>query len=322
MSPNATMAPWLVDTDRDGVRELHEALLAHGLIIPTGVKGGYGRSAVFEHVLECFDAFVMRSKEARHAERMSFPPIVARQLIERLGYLESFPQLIGSIHSFFGVEPTAREMAAKAARGERWEDMLEPTEAMLLPAACYPVYPTFSGLLPEAGRTVTVKGWCYRHEPSDEPTRLQSFRMREFIRAGAPAVVEQWRDSWLARGMALLASLGLPVQSDLANDPFFGRSGRMLATNQRDQQLKFEILVPVFSREKPTAICSFNWHQEHFTGKFGVRGADGTRAHTACLGFGLERVVLALLATHGFRPEAWPAPVRTLLRLDAQLDGD
>ena len=322
MSPNATMAPWLVDTDRDGVRELHEALLAHGLIIPTGVKGGYGRSAVFEHVLERFDAFVMRSEEGRQAERMSFPPIVARQLIERLGYLESFPQLIGSIHSFFGAEPLAREMAAKASRGERWEGMLEPTEAMLLPAACYPVYPVFSGLLPEAGRTVTVKGWCYRHEPSDEPTRLQSFRMREFIRAGSPGVVEQWRDSWLARGMALLTSLGLPVQSDLANDPFFGRTGRMLATNQREQQLKFEILVPVFSREKPTAICSFNWHQEHFTGKFGVRDAEGATAHTACLGFGLERVVLALLATHGFRPAEWPETVRTLLRLDAPVNGD
>ncbi|RYF76601.1 MAG: amino acid--[acyl-carrier-protein] ligase [Comamonadaceae bacterium] len=316
MSSGTATAAWLTEAGRDGVVELHEALLAHGLIIPTGVKGGYGRSAVFEYVLERFDAFVMRGDDAREAEQMSFPPIVARQLIEQLGYLESFPQLIGSIHSFFGAEPQAREMAAKAARGERWETALAPTETMLLPAACYPVYPVFSGLLPEGGRTVTVKGWCYRHEPSDEPTRLQSFRMREFIRAGSPAIVEQWRDDWLARGMALLASLGLPVESDVANDPFFGRSGRVLASSQREQQLKFEILVPVFSRETPTAICSFNWHQTHFTSKFGVRGADGATAHTACLGFGLERVVLALFATHGFRPDDWPDPVRAALRLD------
>ncbi|MDP9912357.1 seryl-tRNA synthetase [Variovorax boronicumulans] len=302
--------------------EFHAALLEQQLIIPSEVRGCYGRGAVFEHILECFDALVMRCDEARLAEKMTFPPIVARRMIEELGYLESFPQLIGSIHSFFGSEAVAREMAGRAADGQRWEDLLDITEVMLLPAACYPVYPAFSGLLPNSGRTVTVKGWCYRHEPSDEPTRLQSFRMREFIRVGTPSVVEQWRDEWLLRGMALLSSLGLPVQRDVANDPFFGRNGRMLANSQREQRLKFEIMVPVIAQQPPTAICSFNWHQEHFTSKFNIRiegGEGSTPAHTACLGFGLERVVLALLATHGLRLGDWPPEVLSTLRIDASL---
>lgn len=291
----------------------HEALVAHGLIIPTGVKGGYGRGAVFEDILDRFDALVLREAAGDAAETVTFPPIVARTMIEKLGYLDNFPQLIGSVHSYFGSDAQAREMAERARNGERWEDLLDITEVMLLPAACYPVYPTFSGLLPQGGRLVTVRNWCYRHEPSDEPTRLQSFRMREYIRVGAPAEVEAWRDAWLARGMALLAGLGLPVVSDVANDPFFGRVGKMMATSQREQRLKFEIMVPVISAEKPTAICSFNWHQEHFTGKFGIRRADGEVAHTACLGFGLERVTLALIKTHGFDPQAWPAEVRAQL---------
>ena len=43
-----------------------------------------------------------------------------------------------------------------------------------------------------------------------------------------------------------------------------------------------------------------------------LRHQDGRRpdAHTACLGFGLERVVMALFKTHGFVTEKWPAPVR------------
>ena len=299
-----------MNTDFYDTDQFQAALVAHGLIIPTGVKGGYGRGAVFEDILERFDELVMRKAEAEHAEPLMFPPIVARELIERMGYLGNFPQLIGSVHSFFGADALAREMATRAADGERWEHLLDITEVMLLPAACYPVYPVLSGLLPGAGRTVTVKGWCYRHEPSDEPTRLQAFRMREFIRAGAPDVVEAWRDGWLERAMTLLGELGLPVHSDLANDPFFGRTGRMLASNQRDQRLKFEIMVPVISLERPTAICSFNWHQEHFTGTFGIRQPDGAIAHTACLGFGLERVVLALLKTHGLDPALWPESVR------------
>lgn len=294
-------------------RAFYEGLVAHRLILPNDVKGGYGRGAVFEDILERFDALVMREAADDGAEPMTFPPIIARAMIEKLGYLDNFPQLIGSVHSFFGADALAREVSQRVHDGQRWEDLLDITEVMLLPAACYPVYPLFSGLLPEGGRLVTVKGWCYRHEPSDEPTRLQSFRMREFIRVGAPDAVQGWRDAWLERGLALLRSLQLPVVSDVANDPFFGRAGRVMANSQREQRLKFEIMVPVISREKPTAICSFNWHQEHFTGTFGIHQADASVAHTACLGFGLERVTLALIKTHGFDPAGWPAAVRERL---------
>ncbi|MBQ0937176.1 amino acid--[acyl-carrier-protein] ligase [Ideonella paludis] len=299
--------------DRYDPKAFYDGLVAHGLIIPTPIKGGYGRGAVFEDILDRFDALVQREAAGDGAETMTFPPIVARTMIEKMGYLDNFPQLIGSIHSFFGKELDARAMADKARNGERWEEALEITESMLLPAACYPVYPVFSGLLPDGGRLVTVRNWCYRHEPSDEPTRLQSFRMREYIRVGAPDDVQAWRNAWLERGLRLLQGLKLPVISDVANDPFFGKAGKMMATSQREQQLKFEIMVPVISEEKPTAICSFNWHQEHFTGKFGIQRADGSTAHTACLGFGLERVTLALIKTHGFDVNQWPADVRAQL---------
>ena len=86
-----------------------------------------------------------------------------------------------------------------------------------------------------------------------------------------------------------------------------------MAASQRDQRLKFEILCPVISMENPTAICSFNWHQDHFSAKFGIRNADESVAHTACLGFGLERVTLALIKAHGFDAKAWPDPVRAQL---------
>jgi seryl-tRNA synthetase len=291
----------------------YDALVEHGLVIPTGVQGGYGRGPVFEDILEHFNALVSRIAKDDGAETLTFPPIVARALIEKVGYMDNFPQLSGSINSFFGSEAEARKLSEKVHAGERWEDMLEITESMLTPAACYPVYPIFSGLLKKGGRLVTVMNWVYRHEPSAEPTRLQSFRMREFIRVGTPDEVIEWRNTWLKRGLALLRSLQLPVSSDVANDPFFGRAGKIMAASQRDQRLKFEILVPVISVEKPTAICSFNWHQDHFSGTFGIRSSDGEVASTACLGFGLERVTLALIKTHGFDPAAWPADVRALL---------
>lgn len=288
-------------------------LVAHRLIIPTGLKGGYGRGPVFEDILNRFNELVTRVAAPDGAEALTFPPILQRSLIEKVGYLDNFPQLAGSIHSFFGNEVKSRELSARLHDGQRWEDLLDITDAMLTPAACYPVYPIFSGLLPEGGRLVTVMNWVYRHEPSDEPTRLQAFRMREFIRVGRPDIVMNWRDAWLQRAFELLQGLGLPVRSDIATDPFFGRIGKLMAANQAAQRLKFEILVPVIAADRPTAICSFNWHQDHFSSRFGIRNADSSVAHTACLGFGLERVTLALLKVHGLDPATWPDAVRAHL---------
>ena len=87
----------------------------------------------------------------------------------------------------------------------------------------------------------------------------------------------------------------------------------MLANNQRDQNLKFELLIPVTSTAKPTACLSFNYHQDHFGSTWGLKTADGEVAHTACVGFGLERIALALFAHHGLDTAEWPEPVRKAL---------
>jgi seryl-tRNA synthetase len=87
----------------------------------------------------------------------------------------------------------------------------------------------------------------------------------------------------------------------------------MLAASQREQALKFEVVVPILSEDAPTAVCSFNYHQDHFGKIFSIRTSDGAIAQTACLGFGMERVVMALFKTHGFVPSEWPSPVREML---------
>ena len=295
------------------VEDFYAGLVKHRLIIPVGVQGAFGRGAVFEDVLERFNGLVSQLSKNDNAEFCTFPPVISRQVLEKVNYLDSFPHLCGAVYSFFGKELQARALAEKVHEGKPWGDMLGITDVVLNPAACYPVYPSFTGTVPKGGRLVTMLNWVYRHEPSPEPTRMQSFRVREFVRAGTPEMAVAWRDQWLERGLRLLTSLGLPAKSDVASDPFFGRGGRILAAGQKEQKLKFEVLMPVISLEKPTAVCSFNYHQDHFGHVFGIKTADGKDAHTACLGFGLERVVMALFKTHGFVPETWPAPVRAIL---------
>jgi seryl-tRNA synthetase len=291
----------------------HDGLVAHGLIVPAGVQGIFGRGPVFEDVLDRFDRLVLDIGKNDGAQVLTFPPTIDRSIIEKTNYMESFPHLVGAVYSFLGKELDARKMAEQVKAGEPWGEHLSMTHVCLNPAACYPAYPTFTGTVPAEGRLVTLLGWVFRHEPSVEPTRMQAFRIREYIRCGTPDQVVEWRNMWLERGVALLKSLGLPARSDVASDPFFGKGGKMLATNQVEQQLKFEVLVPVVSEEKPTAVCSFNYHQDKFGSAFDIFTPDGETANTACLGFGLERVTMALFQTHGFDPATWPLAVRQKL---------
>lgn len=315
-SAAAAGAPGVAPRDHASVRgaeALHRALVSHGLITPVREAGVFGRGAVFEDVLHRVDALIRRSVDDARLEELTFPPVIGRDIIERTGYLESFPTLCGCVHAFSGDERAARALNQRAMAGEAWGDGLAMTDLVLNPAACYPLYPTCTGTLPVGGRYVTMLAWVYRHEPSAEPTRMRSFRVREFVRLGKAETVVAWRDEWLARGLALLRSLQLAARDEVAADPFFGRGGRLLAAGQIEQRLKFEVVVPVISEEQPTACCSFNYHQDKFGSVFDIRLADGAIAHSACLGFGLERVTMALFQTHGFEPADWPADVRAIL---------
>jgi seryl-tRNA synthetase len=230
-------------------------------------------------------------------------------------HIYNFPDLMGSVHTFTGREPEHQLMLQKFERQEDWSTDLNATQVMLAPAACYPLYPSATGTLPEGGRLVDLKSFVFRHEPSDDPARMQSFRMHEFVRLGTPAQALAHREFWLEKAQEILKSIGLPVEPVVANDPFFGRGGRVMKATQREQNLKFELIVPICSEEKPTAITSCNYHLDHFGSVFNIKTADGEVAHSACMGFGLERIALALLKHHGLDTAKWPAQVRERLQL-------
>lgn len=292
-----------------------DALLRSGLLYATDVDGVYGQSGAFEEIVSRFNALVTRTGNVDGPEVMRFPPGMTRGTLERSGYLRSFPQLAGTIHSFAGGDPEHVALIAALDRGDDWTGGQKATGIAFTPAACYPSYPIVAarGALPADGVLLDVQSWCFRHEPSLDPARLQLFRQREHVRIGTPEQVLAFRQRWLERGRAIMESMGVPLHIDVANDPFFGRAGRMLAASQRDQALKFELLVPITSTEKPTACVSFNYHQDHLGHAFALRLADGSVAHTACVGFGLERITLALLRHHGFDTKAWPDAVRRAL---------
>ncbi len=286
------------------------------LFRPMGVDGVYARTELYEQVVDSLAAFITRRREA-NTEVLRFPPVMSRVMLERSGYLNSFPNLLGCVSCLNGSEADIGIAVDSLEAGKEWTERLAPADLVLTPASCYPVYPIAAGrgAVPEAGLMFDVAADCFRREPSRDLDRMQSFRMREFVCIGSAEQIANFRARWLKGVAAIADELQLPYRIDPASDPFFGRAGIFMARNQVEQALKFELLIPIRDVNAPTACMSVNYHRDHFSEVWGLKNAAGKASHTSCVAFGMDRLALALFAIHGLNLTEWPASIRAALQL-------
>ena len=170
----------------DPYTDFRARLVSDGVLVPMGVEGLYGKGRVFVDVFGQLDRYLTNAGADQAAELYRFPPLIPRATLVQTDYLRSFPDLVGSIHSFSGGDAEHADLLGLVEQGGDWAATLASTEVVLLPAACYPLYPMVTGALPEGGRVFDVLGTCFRHEPSSDPARMQIFHQREYVHIGSP----------------------------------------------------------------------------------------------------------------------------------------
>ncbi len=168
---------------------------------------------------------------------MRFPPVLPRGQFETSGYLKSFPHLAGAIFGFGGTEAQALEQYERASRHEDWSEYQADDRAG----------PGAGRLLPDlSGRGgARTAGAGRRHDRSGRLVRLSARAVgrpgpatdvppARARRMGEPRDRRRVAATMVASARSnLLRDSASTAGYDVAADPFFGRSGRMLAASQR-----------------------------------------------------------------------------------------
>lgn len=238
------------------------------------------------------------------AEAQEFGPLLAVRDLRKIDYFSAFPHLVTFPASVENESAGLREFAdtnRADSEGPLHLHRLGAVSSVLAPAACYAVYIGMQGTsLTNGPRRITVKGTCFRSERSFEPlVRQPSFRMREIVHLGSRPTVESFLAQARARVLRLAGELGIATSIEMATDPFFDPARSPKYLHAKLFPSKHELIAG------DVAIASFNNHRNFFGEAFRI--SDGESAcHTACVAFGIERWVNAILQTHGPDPSDWP----------------
>ena len=232
------------------------------------------------------------------------PAGIALETLARAGYFDALPRSL-TLASHLSDDPDLlQRVADDADPSDAARETAMPADAALAPAACYHAYAALAGTRLAASRRLTVHGTCWRHEGGRlEPlARGWAFTMRELVGVGTDRDVEALRQRGMEAAEGLARSFGLEPVIVEGGEPLAGRS-------HAARPLEHQLLLPLAERA-PIAATSFNHHELHFGEAFDIRLADGSPAATACVAFGIERWVLAILAEHGPDREGWPPALR------------
>lgn len=304
----------------DGV---FDALVTGGIVHQMG-DGAIAVGPPFTTVLAALDARVTRIAVERFgAVEYRYPTLISTDTLRRGGYLNSFPQLIMSAGRLCADIDVYRAFVAALERGDDPANLLQRygthTGYCLPPTMCFHTYKQFSGqTLPVGTTVITARGKSFRFESRYHRSleRLWDFTIREIVVISDEASAAGIRAEMLAAACELAEELGLAGTAESAEDPFFaGPAVPRRALAQRLNRLKYELRLPA-EQGRMISVASFNVHGTTFGEPYGILLPDGAIAHTACAGFGLERLTFAFFCRYGADIAGWPA------RLRAEMLGD
>ncbi len=288
---------------------IFEELVERGwaLQLGAGQVGLAGRA--LDVFLEFDRRFLELAVDVFGAERQRYPMLLPTDVLRRCNYFSSFPHLLSMVSHFSEDYERLKEVrdandGAEAATIVS-PDHVEIAAAGLTPAVCYHCYQALENRTLKTSTAFTSLGRCARYESTNMIglDRLWEFTMREIIFVGEAEWVVSSRERAIEAFCKLMSDLDLSCELRGATDPFFAPIYASKSYWQSNEGLKYEGRFPLPPKDdgkaRTLSCSSFNLHQEFFGETFNISLENGAPVHTGCVGFGLDRLVLAYFAQHG-----------------------
>ncbi len=294
-------------------------LMARGEMSQEDV-GIYSLGPLMSRLIDYFESKFLLLANSFGARPYRFPTLLPAKLLGRINYFRAFPHSLSFVthlrEDLDIIDNFARTASCDDHGLNAPLNSFAPIPALLSPAVCYHLYFSLADKpLPDGKLTATAVGHCYRYESTNliSLERLWNFSLREVIFVGSKDFVVENREAARERMKNVFEEFGMAYRVESATDPFFVGEFRKQTAFQSAFQLKFEIRARLPFKESTLAVGSYNYHQDFFGRNLNISLPDGSPAHTACVGFGLERMAYAFLAQFGFDQKDWPEAVRNAL---------
>jgi seryl-tRNA synthetase len=243
-------------------------------------------------LFRALDRQFLRWAEACGAIEKRYPVLMRVEDLARFDYFRNFPHIAVCA---CGIDSGGQEHYASRSTSvvEIPPQHLTNADHVLAPAACYNIYLDYQDTALTRPLKVTTITECHRNESNYTGlARLRGFSMREIVCIGSAEDVKRHVADTKETVMRFLDKLKVPVDIEVASDPFFDRSSQR-ALLSRMFPTKEELC---YAGE--VAVGSFNFHRNFFGERCGIT-FGGECAFSGCVAFGVERWIHMMLQHYG-----------------------
>lgn len=243
---------------------------------------------IFEQLDKDFVSFL----DGYEVKKYYIPAMIDGEVLAKCNYFESFPHHLSTV-STVKEENLSNVSSNKAVA---YED-LQVHNKFLTPAACLHIYPMLEGK-ELIDQNITTRARVYRYEGNryNEIGRFWDYSVREMVFVGSEKYVRTMLQKMMNKTIAYAKNITAKAELVPSSDVFFECKRNTIKKKlQVANDKKYEVIIPIDGED--VAVSSFNFHGNHFSMPFHF-DQQGTIV-SGCVGFGLERWLLAKLFYEG-----------------------
>ena len=228
-----------------------------------------------------------------------YPVLLPVKAYQQTGYLKRSPQYAIFCCNTFEDIDKLEDLQHNIQNDNIQLSLKQPTFA-LSPSACFHTYLEYENTVLNSDSVYTFCQSVFRNEGRfsfSEIGRLMDYHVREIVMIGSIDFVSTMRQEFLSKLVAIMTDWNLNFSVNVAADPFIMPKMQKLKKIQKVEKSKYEVKLNCNSSHK-ISVASFNLHGSAFTDPFNIKVKNNDDTVTGCIGFGIERWVIAFICQY------------------------